>query len=219
MPPLVAQGEAAVPPPFSDRGSNPPPIPALEQNSAIAPNCRSVSSMTWRMSRSCPTSHLNAAPSTEAATACAPARSRSATTTLAAPARWKASHSARPMPLAPPVTTTTLPVTCIVTSEVRKSSGQDEIEDCGVMAGRAPQHEGMPDRVLETQALPCMKDDPETVQKAAKRDEPQWHCRQRRPPRVIDHPAAPAHRQIEADRRPVEAAREYQLQHDPADRH
>src|ERR1700719_3561460 len=194
---LFANGSSDVPPALTDIGSEPPTMPALEQNSAIGPNCRSVSSMTWRMSRSCPTSHLNAAPSTEAATACAPARSRSATTTLAAPARWKASHSARPIPLAPPVTTTTLPVTFIVASEVRKSSGQDEIEDCSVMAGRAQQHEGMPDRVLETQALPGMKDDPETVQKAAKRDEPQCQRRQRRHHRVIDHAGAPAHRQIE----------------------
>ena len=44
-------------------------MPALEQNSAIGPNCRSVSSMTWTMSFSCPTSHLNAAPPIEAATA------------------------------------------------------------------------------------------------------------------------------------------------------
>src|SRR5882724_9476526 len=76
-----------MPPAFSDLGSKPPPMPALEQNSAIGPNCRSVSSMTWRMSFSWPTSHLNAAPSIEAATASAPAKSRSATTTLAAPAR------------------------------------------------------------------------------------------------------------------------------------
>ena len=60
-----------MPPAFSDSGSKPPPIPALEQNSAIGPNCRSVSSITCLMSASLPTSHLNAAPPIDAATASA----------------------------------------------------------------------------------------------------------------------------------------------------
>ena len=45
---LRAHGSSEVPPAFSDSGSKPPPMPALEQNSAIGPNCRSVSSMTWQ---------------------------------------------------------------------------------------------------------------------------------------------------------------------------
>src|ERR1700674_5608868 len=152
---LRCHGSSEVPPAFSDNGSKPPPMPALEQNSAIGPNCRSVSSMRWRISFSCPTSHLNAAPFIEAPPASAPGKSRSATTTLAAPARCKASQSARPMPLAPPVTTTILPVTCIGEPVWLKSiSGQNQIEYGGVMAGRAQQHEAMPDHVLEAKPVP-----------------------------------------------------------------
>src|SRR5260370_2927967 len=106
------------------------------------------------MSFSLPTSHLKAAPPIGVAAARAPSGLISTTTTLAAPARWKASHSAFPMPLAPPVTTTTLPATCMVASPMLLFSGQNHIEDCRVMAGRARQHEAMPDRVLETQPLP-----------------------------------------------------------------
>src|SRR6188768_816979 len=134
---LRAHGSSEVPPALTDIGSKPPPIPALEQNSAIGPYFCSVSSMRWRMLFSCPTSHLYAAPSTEAATASALARSRSATTTLAAPARRKASHIARPMPLAPPVTTTILPATCIAPPRLFELSGQYQIEHGRVMAGRA----------------------------------------------------------------------------------
>src|SRR5260370_213477 len=65
----------------------PLPVPVLGQNGPMRANCRSVSRMTWRMSFPRPTSHLNALPPIGAATASAPARSRSATTTLAAPAR------------------------------------------------------------------------------------------------------------------------------------
>src|SRR5213075_3178980 len=101
------------------------------------------------MSFSLPTSHLKAAPPIGVATARAPAGSISTTTTLAAPARWKASHSAFPMPLAPPVTTTTFPATCIVTLR-SLGSGQDKIEDRRVMAGGAREHEAMPDGVLKT---------------------------------------------------------------------
>src|ERR1700722_16027257 len=159
-------GSSDVPPAFSDLGSKPAPMPALEQNKSIGPNSRSVSSMTWRMSFSCATSHLNAAPPTDAATACAAAMSRSATTTLAAPAQWKTSQSARPMPLPPPVTTTTLSFTCIDEPdfwklELNRSSGEDEIEHGRIMARRAEQHEAMPDHVLKAKPLPCMEHYPE----------------------------------------------------------
>src|ERR1700730_10120572 len=217
---LFANGSSEGPPAFTESGSKPPPMPALEQNSAIGPNFCSVSSIRRRMSFSCPTSHLNAAPSIEAATASAPAKSSSATTTLAAPARWKASQSPRLMPLAPPVTTTILPVTGIATPAVLKAiSVQNEIEHGGIMAGRAEQHEVVPDRVLKSQALPGMKDDPETVEQTAGRNEPQRQRRQRHHHGVVQHEAAPAHRQIEPDREPVEPARKYQLDHDPDNRH
>src|SRR3954465_626303 len=104
------------------------------------------------------------------------------------------------MPLAPPVTTTTLPATCIVALRLLKASGQYQIEHGRVMAGRAEQHEGMPDRILETQPLPCMKDDAETVEHPARGEEPQRKGRQRGDHGVVDHEAAPAHRQIKPDR-------------------
>src|SRR5689334_7081996 len=115
------------------------------------------------MSFSLPTSHLKAAPPIGAATARAPSGSISATTTLAAPARWKASHMARPMPLPPPVTTTTLPVTCMAPSPLVVAlfyyrSLQDDVEHRRVVAGRAAQHKAVPDRILETQPLPGVKD-------------------------------------------------------------
>src|ERR1700722_8189530 len=112
------------------------------------------------------------------------------------------------MPLAPPVTTTILPATCIAPPAVlkSKSSGQNQIEHRRVMAGRAQQHEGMPDRVLETQPLPGVKDYAETIEQAAGRDEPQGQGRQRRHHRVVDYEAAPAHRQKQADRQPAETA-------------
>src|SRR6266404_2155305 len=218
---LRDQGSSDVPPAFSDNGSKPAPMPALEQNSAIGPNCFSVSSMTWRMSFSCPTSHLNAAPSIEAATLRAPAISTSATITFAAPARWKTSQSARPMPLAPPVTTTILPVTCTATSAffAIRSLGQDEVEHRRVMAGRAQQHETMPDHVLEAKPLPGVKDHTETIQRATRDHEPERHRRQRRHDSIIEHGAAPAHRQKEADREPVETARQHQLERRPDNRH
>src|SRR5205085_3955154 len=146
-------------------------MPALEQNRSIGPKRRSVSSIRCLMSCSRPTSQRNAAPSIAAATASAFARSRSATTTFAAPARWNAWHSALPMPLAPPVTTTTLPATCIVALPF-ETSGQDSIEHGGVMTGGTEQHKTMPDRVLEAQPLPGVEDDTEAVQHAACNDEP-----------------------------------------------
>src|SRR5579862_7129588 len=119
------------------------------------------------MSFSCATSHLNAAPSIDAATVRAAATFTSATITLAAPARWKASQSARPMPLAPPVTTTTLSFTSIAGPKrwerERQALRQNEVEHGRVMARRAEQHERMPDHVLEPQPLPCVEDYPETV--------------------------------------------------------
>jgi hypothetical protein len=64
-----------------------------------------------------------------------------------------------------------------------------------------------------------MKDDPETVEQAAGYDEPQRQGGQRRHHRVVDHEAAPAHRQIEPDREPVETARQHELDHDADSRH
>src|SRR5580700_6946607 len=170
------------------------------------------------MSFSCATSHLNAAPPTEAATPRALAMSRSATITLAAPAWWKASHNARPMPLPPPVTTTILPLTCMANPGWwRWALGQYQIEHGGVMTRRAEKHETMPDRVLETKLSPCVEDYPETVEQSTGHDEPECQLGQRGKAGVIGDDAAPAHRKVEADRHPIEASGKKQLQHD-ADR-
>src|SRR4051812_33731321 len=131
------------------------------------------------MSFSFPTSHLKAAPPIGVATTRAPSGSISATTTLAAPARWKASHIARPMPLAPPVTTTTLPATCMITLRLsKKISAQNDVEHGGIVAGRAGQHEAMPDHVLETQPPPGVENDPQAVEYSARDQEGQRHGRQ-----------------------------------------
>src|SRR3954454_9702599 len=167
---LRCHGSSEVPPALPDSESTPPPMPALEQNSATGPNCFSVSSMTCRMSFSLPTSHLKAAPLIGVATVRAPSGSISTTTTLAAPARWKASHSARPMPLAPPVTTTTFPLTCMVVLPSLLFSGQHSIENGRVVAGGACEHKAMPDRILKAQPLPGMEDHAKTVQHTARED-------------------------------------------------
>src|SRR6266446_4955112 len=143
------------------------------------------------MSFSLPTSHLKAAPPIGVATVRAPPGLISTTTTLAAPARWKASHSAFPMPLAPPVTTTTFPSTCMVVLPSLLFSAQNKIEDGRVVAGGAREHKAMPDGVLKTQPLPGMEDHAETVEHAARDDEPQCHGRQRLHHRIVQHHAAP----------------------------
>src|SRR5436190_2229740 len=223
---LRCHGSSELPPALTESGSKPPPIPALEQNSAIRPNWFSVSSMTWLTSFSLPTSHLKAAPLMVPATARAALGSMSATTTLAAPARWNASHSARPMPLPPPVTTTTLPVTCMAPSQYSHQrifisailSAQNDVDHRRIMTGCAAQHKAMPNRVLETQPLPGMEDHAKGIEHAARHHEPQRHGRQGLHHGIIEHQAAPAHGKVEADCDPVEAAGEFQLEHDAGDR-
>src|SRR4051794_10773826 len=167
------------------------------------------------MSFSFPTSHLKAAPLIGVATAREPSGSISATTTLAAPARWNASHIALPMPLAPPVTTTTLPVTCML-APLRFLSllRQHHIEDSGIMAGCAKQDEAMPDRILKSQPVPGVEDHAQAIQHAASDDEPQRQTRQRLHDRIVKHHAAPAQSEIEPDGCAVVPSRPRQFQHD-----
>src|ERR1700722_13068327 len=113
------------------------------------------------------------------------------------------------MPLAPPVTTTTFPATRMV-----NVLGQNQIEHGGIMAGRAQQHETMPDHVLEAKPLPAVKDHPKTVKRATCEHEPEREAGQRRHHGIIEHSAAPAHRQINADRDAVITTRQRQLEHD-----
>src|SRR5215208_169647 len=120
------------------------------------------------------------------------------------------------MPLPPPVTTTTLPVTCMAVSPLehdpekwepvfRKDHAQtknyrflrqNHIKDSRIMAGRAEQDEAMPDRVLETQPLPSMKDHAGGIQHAARERETQRQRRQLFHHGVIEHHAATAHGEI-----------------------
>src|ERR1700733_8912872 len=116
------------------------------------------------------------------------------------------------MPLAPPVTTTILPLTCIAEPEWWwKALGQNQIEHGGVMACRAEKHEAMPDHILEAKPLPCVEDYPETVEQATGEDEPDRQFRQRGQPGVIGDDAAPAHCEVEPDRQPIKASGEHQL--------
>src|SRR5690348_7319038 len=91
--------------------------PALEKNTSIAPYFASAAAISARMSSSCPTSAVMARPSMSPATCASRSREvlRSATTTPRAPASAKARAVASPMPLAPPVTTQTLSLMCMLT--------------------------------------------------------------------------------------------------------
>src|SRR6201994_299861 len=116
------------------------------------------------------------------------------------------------MPLAPPVTTTILPFTCIVTPAGLKSVlRQHQIEHGGVVARGAEQHETVPDHVLKAQPLPCVEDYPETVEQATGENKPERQLRQRGQSGIVGDDAAPAHREIKADRHPVEAPGKEQL--------
>src|ERR1700722_1781626 len=119
------------------------------------------------------------------------------------------------MPLAPPVTTTILPLTCIATPVLSEVNlGQNDVEHGRIVACRAEKHEAMPDHVLEAQPSPCVEDYPETVEQATGKDEPERHLGQRGESGIIGDAAAPAHREVEAARQPVEPSGEKQLQHD-----
>lgn len=82
------------------------------------------------------------------------------------------------------------------------------------MAGGGGEHEAVPDRVLEAQALPDMEDDAGGIEHAADRDQDERDRRQRRRHRPDDEQAAPAHDQIERDRGAVEPAGEDKLERD-----
>src|SRR5215470_6968567 len=98
-------------------GASIPPramMPALEQNRSIRPNvlsaCLTSASTSAAEDMSAVTARARCPPaSIPAATCAAPAPSRSATTTPAASCAARARASARPMPLAPPLTTATEP--------------------------------------------------------------------------------------------------------------
>src|SRR5579863_5515892 len=112
------------------------------------------------------------------------------------------------MPLAPPVTTTILPFTCIATPDLSEVNlRQDDVEHGRVVACRAEKHEAMPDHVLEAQPLPCAEDYSETVEQATGKDKPEGHFRQRGQAGVIGDDAAPAHGKIKADRQDRKSTR------------
>ena len=100
-------------------GTSTPPstmIPALAQNRSTGPKVRSVCSTNPMTSPSSATSTVAASAAwpaafSSSATASAPLPSMSATATPSAPWAAKVRHRARPIPLAPPVTTTTRSLT------------------------------------------------------------------------------------------------------------
>src|SRR6266567_3297881 len=113
------------------------------------------------------------------------------------------------MPLAPPVTTTTLPVTCMRRLPLSHTaplmplrgtcSAQHEVEHRGIMACRAGQDKAVPDRVLEAQPPPGMEDHAEAVENAARQHAAQRQRGQRLDHGAVEHHAAPTHREIDAD--------------------
>src|SRR3974390_624313 len=119
------------------------------------------------------------------------------------------------MPFAPPVTTTTLPLTCMAAPVILKLlSGQHEVEHGSVVARRAQEHERMPDHVLKAKPLPCVEDYPETVEQATGDKKPERQLRQRGQAGVVGDRPAPPHSEVETDRHAVETAREKQHQQD-----
>src|SRR4051794_17349938 len=95
--------------------SNPTATPALAQNRSTAPKALSAAPISASACPGSVTSQVNgsAASPIWAATASAPAPSRSATTIPVAPSAANRSAIARPMPDAPPVTTATLSASSI----------------------------------------------------------------------------------------------------------
>src|SRR3954453_3618425 len=117
----------------------PPPMPALEQNRSIGPNRSSVCSTTFTMSASTLTSAVSpsAVSPSSSATAVTASASRSTITRPCGPSAANRRHSARPMPLPPPVTTTTLPASSTTAS--LQSRGGDRALGHGATVG-APRH-------------------------------------------------------------------------------
>ena len=96
----------------SSSGASSPPrqaIPALEQNTSIGPKRFSAAAARACTARSSVTSHGTARPSISLATDSSWSDWMSATATPFAPSRANRRARARPIPLAAPVTTTTLP--------------------------------------------------------------------------------------------------------------
>src|SRR3954451_16488211 len=107
------------------------------------------------------------------------------------------------MPLAPPVTTTTLPVTCmrrlLFLYCFWSCSAQHEVEHRGIMARRAGQDKAVPDRILEAQPAPSVEDDAKGVERPPRHHKPQRHRGERLDHGIIEHHPAPAHHEINAD--------------------
>src|SRR3954466_1639758 len=158
----------------ASRSSGPPlgPVmPAFEKKRSTGPLASSARATSARMSSSRPTSARTASPPVSAATASAPASSRSATPTARAPSSAKRRATARPIPLAAPVTTTCLPSSSIpaepseevislnlarlTSAPRRKAQGgsHDRHEEGRAMATEA----AAPRRTIETQ-IPARRD-------------------------------------------------------------
>ena len=96
----------------SSSGASSPPsfaTPAFEQNTSIGPKRSPAAATRARTARSSVTSHGTASPPISSATAWSGPDWTSATVTPFAPSRANRRARARPIPLAAPVTTATLP--------------------------------------------------------------------------------------------------------------
>ncbi len=82
------------------------------------------------------------------------------------------------------------------------------VTDCG------EKYEGMPDRVLETQAPPKMKDDTHRIYHAARREKPESQAWERGNDGPVGHHATPTEKKIENNRYVIETPWQHKLQHD-----
>src|SRR6185437_6883661 len=74
------------------------------------------------------------------------------------------------------------------------------------MTERGDEHEAVPDRVLKTQAAPDVEDDAGRIKYTAENEQHERCRRERGRDRAEGEEAAPAHHEIERDRRAVETA-------------
>src|SRR5436309_797351 len=82
------------------------------------------------------------------------------------------------------------------------------VTDCG------EKYEGMPDRVLETQAPPKMKDDTHRIRHAARCEKPESQAWERGNDGPVGHHATPTEKEMESNRYVIETPWQHKLQHD-----
>jgi hypothetical protein len=80
---------------------------------------------------------------------------------------------------------------------------------------RSEKYEGMPDRVLETQTPPKMKEDTHRIYQAARREKPESQAWEQGNDGPVGHHATPTEKEIENNRYVIETPGQYKLQHEP----